>query len=504
MKSRVFQTATSLTKWVSPDLLEQEDVWGADLFCGSAAQILFGKGIRKLLKQLGGNCLEGWRVSTNPRAEGYDSRIETTPVYRQSNLDPMRFKLEPSHWQTPQIEAEWCVQPGDVVLNKLLPIRAVLVTDRTYRHPIDANCLLIRGLDRITSAWVAFCLNQKPYEAYLTQHQGLAVLPRASLGELRQLRVPPVPDRMRLLGEQFWQLNDAYMETEEAIVRCMREVEEYMQEGLEQLKGKESKRLEVSQRLKSPLVMQSPPARTNNEPYCHDRGRFLPADAIEDSLLPSHVENAYWRRRLQRELGWVPISKLSMMGSGVHERLDRDVGAIPYIQLNDIDRDLMVGMVTPAPVTQATRIFKEPLSKGEVLLSTFAANPKVVFVDRSLDDKIYVTDHWKRLRFLETPAAWAAILNAEPVREQLAGLAMGSIQQFIYADRLTQLMVPLVPLDRRRLLEQVVFTHHQRKRELNQKWHSLWDETLRLFNEVHELPNRSTDIVEEGGFVGIW
>ena len=46
--------------------------------------------------------------------------------------------------------------------------------------------------------------------------------------------------------------------------------------------------------------------------------------------------------------------------------------------------------------------------------------------------------------------------NAEPVREQLAGLAMGSIQQFIYADRLTQLMVPLVPLEQRRLWEQVV------------------------------------------------
>lgn len=469
MQSRVFQTAIPIDKWVSPDLLEQEDVWGADLFCGSAAQILFGKGIRKLLKQFGGNCLEGWRVSTNPSAEGYDSRIETTPVYRQGNLDPMRFKLEPSHWQTPQIEAEWCVQPGDVVLNKLLPIRAVLVTERTYRHPIDANCLLIRGLDRTTSAWVAFCLNQQPYEAYLTQHQGLAVLPRASLGELRQLRVPPPPARMRLLGEQFWQLNDALMETEEAIVRCMREVEEYIQEDFEQLKEQENVRSQM------------------------DTGCFLPAEAIEDSLLPNHVENAYWRRRLQRELDWVPISKLSIVGAGVHERLDRDVGEISYLRLNDIDRDLMVGVVAPAPVTQATRIFKEPLSQGEVLLSTFAANPKVVFVDRSLDDKIYVTDHWKRLRFLETPAAWAVILNAEPVREQLAGLAMGSIQQFIYADRLTQLMVPLVPLEQRRLWEQLVFTHHQRKRELNQKWYSLWDETLRLFNEVHELPMEDCD-----------
>jgi hypothetical protein len=478
MQSQVLQTTIASSKWVSPNLLDQEDVWGSDLFCGPAAQILFARGTRKTIAKLGGKCLEGWRVSTNPYAADYDEDIQTTPIYRQSNLDPMRLKLEPSHWQTPKTEEKWCVQPGDVVLNKLIPIRAVLVTERTYRHPIDANCLLIRGLDRPTGAWVAFCLNQKPYEAYLTQHQG-AVLPRASLGELRQLQLPPAPDSMRFLGEKFWQLNDAFLETEELIIRCMGEVEEYMQEDFEKLQQKEITKSQVNS------------------------GCFLPAEVIEDSLLPNHVENAYLRLRLQRELGWVPISKLSVMGSGVQERLNQEVGEIPYLRLNDIDRDLMVGLVAPAPVTQATRIFKEPLTKGEVLISTFAANPKVVFVDRSLDEKIYVTDHWKRLRFLETPAAWALILNAEPVREQLAGLAMGTIQQFIYADRLTQLMVPLVPLEQRRLWEQVVFTHHQRKRELNQKWHSLWDETLLLFNEVHELPmgyhDRQYSHFNEGG-----
>jgi hypothetical protein len=466
MQSQVLQTTIDSSKWVSPNLLDQEDVWGSDLFCGPAAQILFGRGTRMTIEKLGGKCLEGWRVSTNPNVADYVEDIQTTPIYRQGNLDGMRFKLEPSHWQTPQTEEKWCVQPGDVVLNKLMPIRAVLVTERTYRHPVDANCLLIRGLDRPTGAWVAFCLNQKPYEAYLTQRQGMAVLPRASLGELRQLRLPPAPDPMRLFGERFWRLNDAFMETEDLIVRCMGEVEEYMQEDYGQLQKKESKAAQLQ----------------------IDSGRFLPAEIIEDSLLPNHVENAYLRRRLQQELDWIPISKLSMMGSGVQERLNQEVGEIPYLRLNDIDRDLMVGLVTPAPVTQATRIFKEPLSPGEVLLSTFAANPKVVFVDRSLEDKIYVTDHWKRLRFLETPAAWALILNAEPVREQLAGLAMGSIQQFIYADRLMQLMVPPVPLEQRRLWEQVVFTHHQRKRELNQKWHSLWSETMDIFNEVHELP----------------
>jgi hypothetical protein len=466
-----FTPSVVLSRWIPPDLLEQEEVWGADLFCGPAVHILLGKGDRVSLKDLCGKCFEGWRVSTNPEASDYDERIGRTPIYRQVNLEEMRFKLDPEHWESPSVEVEdeeWCVQPGDVVLNKLVPIRAALVTDRTYRHPVDANCLLIRGLDRIESAWVAFCLNQVPYEAYLTQHQGLAVLPRASLRELRQLRLPPPPEAMRRLSEAFWGLNDAYLETEERIVRTMGEVEEYIQEDLQQLESPEEKLI----------------------PGDLGTGRFLPAEAIEDSLLPTHVENAYRRRQLRKIPEWQPIAKLSIMDGNNRERLNQNLGEIPYLRLSDVDQDLMVKHVEPMPVTQATRIYKHPLGKGEVLLSTFAGSPRVAFTDKGFEDKVYVSDHWARLRFTETPAAWALVLNAKPVKDQFEGLAMGSAQQFIYADRLQRLLVPKVEKDLRHRWEEVVLTHHQRKRELDHKWQAVWEETQQVFNEVHELPNR--------------
>ncbi|MCM1984766.1 restriction endonuclease subunit S [Lyngbya confervoides] len=465
MHSTVSKLDGPRVKQIPPTLLEQEAVWGADLYCGPAAQILLGQGLRKTLKELGGHCFEGWRVSTNPEASDYDDRVEHTPLYRQGNLEPMRFSLEAEHWQSPSVKVAseaWCVQPGDVVLNKLVPMRAVLVTDRTYRHPVDANCLLVRGLNRVTSAWVAFCLNQAPYEAYLTQHQGQAFLPRVSLRELRQLRLPPPPEAMRRLGETFWSLNDALLEIEELMMRCMEGVEASIQTNLQTLEAEGSfNRSDLG------------------------TGRFLPAEAIEDSLLPNHVENAYWRRQLRRQLQWRSLNQISQNFGVSRERLNQTSEDIPYLRLGDVGQDLMVDHVQPAPVTQATRVFKQPLGSGEVLLSTFAANSRVVFVDSGLEETIYATDHWERLRFPDTPAGWALVLNSQPIREQLEGLAMGTVQQFIYADRLQKLLLPPVPLEQRRAWEQVVLTHHQRKRELHQKWEGLWQETQQLFDEVH-------------------
>ena len=445
---------------VSPVLLEQEEVWGADLFCGVASQILLGKGPRVALKELGGRCFEGWRVSINPGAWGYDDRIETTPIYRQANLGSMRFKVDPEHWQSPEMEEEWCVCPGDVVLNKLVPIRAVLVGDRVHRHPVDSNCLLIRGLDRPAGVWVAFCLNQKPYEAYLTQHQGLAVLPRASLRELRQLRLPPPPEEMRQLGEQFWAIADGFWEVEAQLARAMAEVEDWVGDDWQQLAG------------------TGDSGRT--------WGRFLSAKAIEDSLLPGHVHHADLRRQLRSQFHWLPIAKLAIIQDCSRERLNRDLGEIPYLRLQDIDGDLMVNPIAPLPITQATRIFKHPLRKGEVLLSTFAANPRVAFVDRGFEETVYATDNWARLRFKETPAAYALILNAGAIQEQLTGLTGGRMRQFVPSDRVDRLLLPHVPLAQRQVWEQVVLTHHQRKRELNQRWRSLWQRLEALFKIAHE------------------
>ena len=479
LSGKLQQASSPLSRRIHPDLMAQEDVWGADLFCGPAAEILMGNGPRVTLADLNGECFEGWRVSTDSSSGGYDARIEKTPIYRQLNLRAMRFNLESEHWRSPNPEVaqeKWGVQPGDVVLNKLVPIRAVLVTGRTYRHPVDANCLIVRGLSRTASAWVAFCLNQRAYEAYLTQHQGLAVLPRASLRELRQLRLPPPPDEFRFLGERLWSLNDEVLGIEEQLFQCINEVEKLVQQEFQQVVNDQV-------RLDS-----------------YRNGRFLPAEVIEDSLLPKHVANAFLRHQLKQKLGWQKIESLIVQDQESQKRLNLKKNELPYLRLSDVNQDLMVWEIASLPVTQANRIYQKPLAKGEVLLSTFAANPTDVFVDTSFEQTVYISDHWVRLRFQETPAAWALILNTTPIKKQLEGFVMGVVQQFIPAESISKILVPIIPFEIRRKWGQVVTMHHQRKRQLMQEMNGLMASMLNIFREVHQplMPiTKSRDVLKE-------
>jgi hypothetical protein len=455
---------------VAPELMEQEGVWGADLYCGLAAQILRDRRNRKSLKALRGECLEGWRVSTNQDAADYDAAIEETAIYRQINLEPMRLRLDMSHWEEPTIDGEdYCVQPGDIVLNKLMPIRAVLITDRVYRHPVDANCLIIRGLERTMAVWVAFCLNQPAYEAYLTQRQGLAVLPRVSLGELRQLRVPDRPQEMQKLGERFWDLQNQWLESEEALVRCMKEVEALVEQDMRQL-PRRSTAVQIGR----------------EDGRSASWGQFIEAAAIEDSLVPRHVENANWRRQVRRHLNWVSIAKLRGRDGLDRGRLEETAQAVAYVKLSDADEMLRIKEVLPGIVSQAHRVFGQALMQGEVLVSTFIANARVVFVDRTPETPLYVSDHWARLRFGETAGAWALLLNTKVVQAQIAGLAMGTMQQFTTGEAIDKVLLPNVEIETRRQWEDCLVKHHKKKHELNHKFQQILAEMDKLFQRSNQ------------------
>ena len=88
-----------------------------------------------------GGSSKGWRVSETPKALDYDPRAGATPVYRQASIGCLRLQLSAQHWVSPQIEGRWCVRPGDVVLNKLAPVRAAFVSPAAKRHPVDGNTL---------------------------------------------------------------------------------------------------------------------------------------------------------------------------------------------------------------------------------------------------------------------------------------------------------------------------------------------------------------------------
>ncbi|MBD2198555.1 MULTISPECIES: hypothetical protein [Calothrix] len=449
------------------EILHEEDCWSAELYC-TAAQIFRGRISRKAIGEIG-NCLEGWRVSTQSWTDTYDRRIEKTPIYRQANLDCMQFRLNAEQWEKPTIEAEWCVQPGDVVLNKIPPVRAAVVTSRLPRHPVDANCILIRGVKYPFAVWVALCLNQKPYEAYLLHRQGAATLPRVSLKVLSNLHLPlpPIEDASLLQGK-VWDCNDDILENNESLMRLLAEVEAYVAD--------EEKQLDESQ-----------PVSNNSL----STGRFFPADSIDDSLLPNHVQLSHRLHQLKQHLGWVSLAKLLSVDEIERSRLHGDVlQQGRYLRLSDIRTDLSFSQPeetenersSPAP----NRVYRQPLTSGEVLLSTLVSNPRVAFINEALSTKIYVTDHLERLRFKETPGAWALVLNTTAIRTQLEAMAMGTVQQFTHPANIPRLTVPNVPLELRQRWEKLLRRHHQRQRELNEQWQVIWNYAQTLFEEVHQ------------------
>jgi len=447
---------------VKPEILQREDNWGAELFCSDAA-LIFKSDTNGFILRERGDCIEGWRVSTNKSAKDYDRRIETTPIYRQANLRNLEFHLDKEHWKSPGIESKYCVKPGDVVVNKISPLRSSLSTSRLPRHPIDGNCILVRGIKEPFNTWLAICLNKKPYEAYLLNRQGLSTLARVGLKVLSQLYFPLPP------LEEIWKIhqtivdwNEELLDNDSQRVNLITEIEDYT--------NKELDRADVNFE-DCPLVP----------------GDFFSGHAIADSLMPKHVRLSDQLSSLKQELGWINLETL-LSKKIAKSRLSKFPERLRYFGLSDVSRDLTFSL----PEVKANskipyRLFAKPLAQGEVLISNFIAPFKVVFLDEAPSKTVYVSDSWVRLQFKETPGAWALILNTKIVKTQLSGMTIGSIQQHIRPENIPRLVIPNVVLKTRQDWEQKLLSLNKKHRELQKRRESINLETEALFNRVHGI-----------------
>lgn len=391
-------------------------------------------------------------MSETPGALAYDSRAATTPVYRQVNIGRLCLQLGVQHWDSPQIVGRWCVQPDDVVLNKLVPLRAAIVSPNAKRHPVDGNVLIVRGLSRSEAAWVALCLNQPGYEQLLLIESG--ALRRVGLGALGCLRVPQVPAQMDGLSARLRDALDEQMLASETLHRI---------------------RIEANEATST--------ART--QPHNLGIGAFFSCDALtNDSWLPSATALRAEQTALAEELGWVAIADLA---SGEDRaRLTHAPAGAQALRLRDVGEDLFV---TPADHVKedivASRTLAKPLVPGEVLLSTLGSSFRAAYVDDDVPPNTFPVDGWVRLRFRETPAAWALLLSTEPLRAQAARLTVGSVQQFVPPSALLSLQVPMPPREVRDRWQRAVERHHAQRRIQERQWAAMLDEMTALFEAVH-------------------
>ncbi len=440
--------------YVSPDLLGAVPGWSSAYFVGPAAVALRAGLGKPTVTDLGGKVLEGWRASATPGAISYDPRAATTPTYRQSNVGRLRLLLSAPHWAPPQGVERWSVQPGDVVLNKIAPLRAALVSPAARRHPVDGNSLIVRSLPQPTATWLALCLNRPEYEQLLLASDA-GILRRVGLGTLANLRLPSVPPEIAALSVTLRELSDEMLVVEENLERVKAEAAE----------------LVVAPSFQGDLR----------------KGAFFERSLLSnDSWLPPGVALRSEQSVLSEELSWVPLRDLAAAGD--RSRLLSIPEGAHTLRLSDVEEDLFVEEAeqesAPIDLTM-TRILGKPLIAGEVLLSTLGASFRVVYTDDGVPPNMFPTDIWARLRFHETPAAWALLLSTPHVRSQTARLAIGAVQQFVPPAALLSIHVPVPERETRDRWQLAVERHHARRRLLDRRWNAHWTALTRVFDETH-------------------
>ena len=101
-------------------------------------------------------------------------------------------------------QAVRCVGPGDIVVSKIAPVRAAIVTPNIFRHPVDANCYLVRGLDLAMGFWFALCINQPAFGEYLVRKSGAAIVPRVRADVLGSVRLPRPPAGIEAISRRVY------------------------------------------------------------------------------------------------------------------------------------------------------------------------------------------------------------------------------------------------------------------------------------------------------------
>lgn len=440
--------------FVSPGLLYAAPGWLPPYFSGASALALRAGSSGQTIDDLGGRILDGWRVSETPKAVDYDPRAASTPVYRQANIKPLRLELSAQHWASPQIEGRWCVQPGDVVLNKLAPVRAAFVSPAAKRHPVDGNTLILRDLARKEAAWVALCLNHSGYERLLLLSSG--VLDRVGMKALAALRVPPAPPEMDGLSARLRDALDEQTLATEAMHYVRTEANE--------------------------LTRVAP---TTTRPL-RNGGFFAPEALKHESWLPSATALRAEQTSLAEDLGWVAIADLASWGD--RARLTHVHEGARALRLGDVGEDLFVA---PVPTNDAkeelvpSRTLATPLVPGEVLLSTLGSSFRTAYVDDDVPQRTFPSDGWVRVRFRETPAAWALLLSTAALRSQVTRLVVGSVQQFVPPEALRSLRVPVPPREVRDRWQRALERHHAQRRSQDRQWAALMSAMTALFETVH-------------------
>lgn len=333
------------------------------------------------------------------------------PVFHPSELVDLAMLPGPAHFAEPDASVREAVGPGDVVLSKLFPVRAAVVTGAVPRIPVDANCARIIGLTASSALWVAAMFTHPAFGPSLLHLAAGRILPRIGVRDLIALSLPPPPIEVEGVAVEWCQAVDEQIHAVREIGDLRVEVQHFADET-------------------APIP---PNARTP---------AFVSARQLPGAWLPDHVARALFAADLA-EGGWQSLDDLLAPEPG---RLRQRVPPIRVLRLSDVDDALGFRLPDPEPAPEPLfRLFAQPLRADEVLLSTLGSAPKVVFHHPPNDSTVWLPDAWARLRPHPAAGALALALTTQQVVWQLERAATGVVRQYVGRDELGQVRIPVLP-----------------------------------------------------------
>ena len=174
------------------------------------------------------------------------------------------------------------------------------------------------------------------------------------------------------------------------------------------------------------------------------------------------------------------------------------------LRISDIGSDLTVAQAPEKEeVNWPGRVYRLPLQQEEVLVSLLVSSPTVAYAGDIPRSDIYVTDHWERFLFRETPGAWAMILSSPLIGVQLRLLAQGSARQFLSSGAVRHVLVPVLPREERLPWDRALRRYQQHRLELEGAWGKLWDEALAVYERTHREAGVAMSFSAEGADGGV-
>lgn len=460
-------------KRISGEEFVGADDWRADYHLSTAAilPMLAKQNEWPQLADYKVNFVDGWRFSESPESEWYMANIslldtskrdpitrnylpkeldeeaqreaqdiKTTVLgeryYRMRHIADMRLNPESAQYATPVLSFEFCVKPSDVVIRRVGSASAAYVSEFDRQHPIDANMAIVRGLNRNDALWLTYCLQQPLYVDYLEHRIAPVDMVRVGLSQLKNMPLAPKPIEFNRLAEQY---------------RACLERLYFAQMHLRDLREQVS--LWLAEYLKDHSI-----------DWNHHRVKtaWFNAEDLSERLDFGFSEQSKVSHQLL-ESGGQYLSQLAFI-----EPQDNQVLPDRYRLLKI--RDLKANFSLSENLTQIdanseeagklNRVKNRLVQKNDVLLSTFARESKVLWLNKKLDRDTLASEHLATLCFHKYAGAYTLLLETPLIKWQMGQLVTGSVQAFISLSDLAKVTFP--PL----------------QNELAMCWHSELDNTL--------------------------